>query len=267
MTNLDRLAEIWAELDPVDDWRPHIRDAIEEITRLRADLAVSMNTAHRAQKMAAQLLNERALAAPSVPSGEPDIAAKLRDPVAVHAAMLRGEIATPAIRDMLHVYGADALARWDAAPSVPSGEPQGVGTADFEAWWSDHGQFCRAGGGDYEKTFAYRAWNAARDLDRQDWSRVHHALAKHGKHPGRTDDHLADVIDRAIATPQPAPAGWRLVPSEATEAMCKAAVIFANGSAVYKNVATESLKIEESIYGEAYAAMLDAAPAAPGGAQ
>jgi len=92
-----------------------------------------------------------ALAAPSVPSGEPplfrqyvdqqvtkdmaplyaafaapqpvppDIAAKLRDPVLVHAAMLRGEIATPAIRDMLHVYGADALARWDAALPAPAG--------------------------------------------------------------------------------------------------------------------------------------------------
>jgi hypothetical protein len=38
----------------------------------------------------------------------------------------------------------------------------------------------------------------ARDLERQDWSRVHHVLAKHGLHPGRTDDHLADVIDRAL---------------------------------------------------------------------
>lgn len=46
------------------------------------------------------------------------IAAKLQDPVVVHAAMLRGEIAKPAIRDMLHLYGADALARWDA-----QGEP------------------------------------------------------------------------------------------------------------------------------------------------
>lgn len=42
--------------------------------------------------------------------------------------------------------------------------------------------------------------------------------------------------------------------------MCKAAVIFANGNAVYKNVASEALKIEESIYGEAYSAMLAAAP-------
>lgn len=39
----------------------------------------------------------------------------------------------------------------------------------------------------------------ARNLERQDWSRVHHVLAKHGKHPGRTDDHLADVIDRALS--------------------------------------------------------------------
>jgi hypothetical protein len=34
--------------------------------------------------------------------------------------------------------------------------------AEFETWWTDHGQYCRAGGGDYEKTFAYRSWQAAR---------------------------------------------------------------------------------------------------------
>lgn len=39
LTNLDRLAEMWADLDPGDDWRPHIRDAIREIIRLRAALA------------------------------------------------------------------------------------------------------------------------------------------------------------------------------------------------------------------------------------
>lgn len=53
------------------------------------------------------------------------------------------------------------------------------------------------------------------------------------------------------ATPQPAPAGWRLVPAEPTEAM----------QAVIRN--------ECDIYGSEwalYAAMLDAAPAAPGGA-
>jgi hypothetical protein len=28
----------------------------------------------------------------------------------------------------------------------------------FEAWWEKHGQFLRAGGGQYEKTFAWHAW-------------------------------------------------------------------------------------------------------------
>lgn len=31
---------------------------------------------------------------------------KLRDPVAVHVAMLRGEIAVPPLAELLHVYGA-----------------------------------------------------------------------------------------------------------------------------------------------------------------
>ena len=32
----------------------------------------------------------------------------------------------------------------------------------FEDWWSREGQFCRSGGGDYEKSFAFAAWNAAK---------------------------------------------------------------------------------------------------------
>lgn len=36
----------------------------------------------------------------------------------------------------------------------------------FEAWWESYGQFCRAGGGDYEKTFAFRAWEAAETSER-----------------------------------------------------------------------------------------------------
>lgn len=32
---------------------------------------------------------------------------------------------------------------------------------DFEVWWTKQGQFCRAGGGEYEKTFAFRAYEAA----------------------------------------------------------------------------------------------------------
>jgi hypothetical protein len=30
---------------------------------------------------------------------------------------------------------------------------------EFEAWWESEGQYIRAGGGDYEKCFAYGAWN------------------------------------------------------------------------------------------------------------
>lgn len=33
----------------------------------------------------------------------------------------------------------------------------------FENWWEEDGQYCRAGGGSYEKTFAYRAYEAAID--------------------------------------------------------------------------------------------------------
>ncbi len=66
--------------------------------------------------------------------------------------------------------------------------------------------------------------------------------------------------------PQPAqavPDGWKLVPIEATRSMMAAAVIFANGNAVYKKVAAKALEIEESIYGEAFAAMIAAAPPPP----
>lgn len=37
-------------------------------------------------------------------------------------------------------------------------EPVDVTEIAFEAWWLRSGQFLRAGGGDYEKTFAYHAW-------------------------------------------------------------------------------------------------------------
>ena len=51
-----------------------------------------------------------------------------------------------------------------------------------------------------------------------------------------------------------------MVPREPTEAMKAAAVKYANGSAVYKNVAADVLRIEESIYGEVYEAMIAALP-------
>lgn len=34
----------------------------------------------------------------------------------------------------------------------------------FSQWWEAHGQYLRAGGGQYEKTFGYHAWEAAAAL-------------------------------------------------------------------------------------------------------
>lgn len=34
----------------------------------------------------------------------------------------------------------------------------------FNQWWEAHGQYLRAGGGQYEKTFGYHAWEAAAAL-------------------------------------------------------------------------------------------------------
>lgn len=75
------------------------------------------------------------------------------------------------------------------------------------------------------------------------------------------------TITTAAAVP---PEGWVMVPMEPTEEMKAAAVKYANGTAVYKNVSVEVLRIEEWIYGEVYEAMLAAAPKAepvPAGAQ
>lgn len=50
---------------------------------------------------------------------------------------------------------------------------------EFTKWWDEHGQFVRAGGGQYEISFAFAAWQASRrDAleeaakvcdDKQDW--------------------------------------------------------------------------------------------------
>jgi hypothetical protein len=51
-----------------------------------------------------------------------------------------------------------------AQPSEPQGGeevghvPDSEFVDEFMTWWEKHGQFCRAGGGDYERTFAFQAW-------------------------------------------------------------------------------------------------------------
>jgi len=36
--------------------------------------------------------------------------------------------------------------------------PDAVFEAEFMTWWEEHGQYCRSGGGDHERTFAFQAW-------------------------------------------------------------------------------------------------------------
>ncbi|EPR5019292.1 TPA: hypothetical protein ACRMKO_000579 [Pseudomonas aeruginosa] len=36
--------------------------------------------------------------------------------------------------------------------------PDEVSAGVFAEWWEEEGQYCRAGGGDYERTFAFQAW-------------------------------------------------------------------------------------------------------------
>lgn len=61
----------------------------------------------------------------------------------------------------------------------------------FEAWWKSHGQFCRAGGGDYEKTFAFRAWEAAEASERE---RICAAIKAEDDHCA-TGDYMLDSDD------------------------------------------------------------------------
>lgn len=56
-----------------------------------------------------------------------------------------------------------AIREWNRraqpAPAQPDEHvPDKVFQDEFLVWWEDHGQFCRSGGGDYERTFAFQAW-------------------------------------------------------------------------------------------------------------
>jgi hypothetical protein len=71
----------------------------------------------------------------------------------------------------------DALTAISTSPLLDKND-QAEGE-DFEAWWKREGQFVRAGGGDYEKCFAYAAWNYA-----------------HPKPPQPDSNELADMLRR-----------------------------------------------------------------------
>ncbi len=67
----------------------------------------------------------------------------------------------------------------------------------FEVWWAKHGQFCRAGGGEYEKTFAFRAWEAATNEEREACAKVCAAMQNQIMTGGE-----AGAYWKRLATPQ-----------------------------------------------------------------
>ena len=73
----------------------------------------------------------------------------------------------------------------------------------------------------------------------------------------------AKAAEAQLSARQAAPDGWRLVPVEATRSMMAAAVISKEGNAVYKNLEARYLEQMEREHGDAYAAMLSAAPPPP----
>ncbi|WP_437880868.1 hypothetical protein [Pseudomonas sp. LRF_L74] len=44
------------------------------------------------------------------------------------------------------------------AGADPEQVPDSVFTEQFMAWWESEGQYCRSGGGNYERVFAFQAW-------------------------------------------------------------------------------------------------------------
>jgi hypothetical protein len=49
------------------------------------------------------------------------------------------------------------------------------------------------------EVFAKEVWQAALAQKESDWNRFHHVMHKHGLHPGRTDDDLIDILDKALS--------------------------------------------------------------------
>lgn len=91
--------------------------------------------------------------------------------------------------------------------------------------------------------------------DRDNWAGEDDAKAGYDEYI-RAADALAALTTAAAVPPE----GWVMVPVKPTEEMKAAAVKYANGPAVYKNLLAEVLRIEEGIYGEVYEAMLAARP-------
>jgi hypothetical protein len=83
-------------------------------------------------------------------------------------------------------------AMWRTRAALASA-PAAMQGDDFESWWERSGQFSRAGGGGYEKTFAFYAWQTAHEAGRQQGMEQERALwqmAKDALESGMYEDAL-----------------------------------------------------------------------------
>lgn len=99
--------DVAAYLDTPETVRAYVEEMEAEVARLQHDIArhveIASAEATRAEQLQAEVDQYRTA---------------LADPIAVHANMLRGSIAKPSIRSMLHLYGEVALERWDRAEAA-----------------------------------------------------------------------------------------------------------------------------------------------------
>lgn len=70
--------------------------------------------------------------------------------------------------------------------------PDEVFAGVFAEWWEEEGQYCRAGGGDYERTFAFQAWRHLYPLLLQDRA----ALAQPSPAPAEAE--RPEVVARVV---------------------------------------------------------------------
>lgn len=97
-----------------------------------------------------------------IPPAVGEFAIQERAKLLAHSAAIQQEANTwedRAIREATACVDLRArLAKYEDAEGRPVVVPDEVFEKEFLAWWESDGQFCRAGGGNYERTFAFEAW-------------------------------------------------------------------------------------------------------------
>ncbi len=97
---------------------------------------------------------------------------------------------------------------YDAALKLMAANAQ---RAAFDAWWEDHGCLVRSGGGQYERSFAWEAWNyatvaaAARRQTLSDHfvdankmvGHLYHSEPDHGEEPQYTAEQISELREWA----------------------------------------------------------------------